>query len=263
MIDKVPILLYHSIALDVAPRFRKWTVDPEVLAAHMAYLHDHHYTPITVTHFTTAMADSSVLLPQRPVVLTFDDGFADFYTNALPILTRYGFAATLYIATGFVGNTSRWLHPLGEGQRPMLTWGQIAEISASGVECGAHSSTHPELDTLSPGAARKEIIASKMILEQHLGRPVSTFAYPYGFYSPVVRRLVQQGGYSSACAVKQSMSALTDDVFALARIMVTADTSVGRFAEYIKGRGLRVAPRRERVRTKVWRLLRRSGRWLR
>ena len=115
---------------------------------------------------------------------------------------------------------------------------------------------------LSPAAAGEEIISSKMTLEQHLSRPVSTFAYPYGFYRPTVRKLVQLGGYSSACAVKHAMSAITDDRFALARIMVTPDTGVDRFDSLIAGRGLRVAPVRERMRTKAWRLVRRSRRLL-
>ena len=258
----VPNLLYHSIAEAVAPQFSRWVVRPQVFAAHMAYLHDHGYTPITVTQLAIAMTDSSVRLPDQPVVLTFDDGFADFYTGALPALKRYGFAATLYITTGFVGKASRWLYREGEGERPMLTWSQIAEISASGIECGAHSHSHPQLDTLPLGAAHDEISRSKSVLEQHLGRPVQTFAYPHGYDSPAVRRLVQQAGYSSACAVKYAMSALTDDRFALARIIVTADTDVESFSGLLVGRGLRVAPIREQVRTKGWRLVRRSARLL-
>ncbi len=259
----VPILLYHSISRDATPQFAKWTVHPEVFAAHIAYLHDHCYTPITVTQLATAMTDSSVRIPDWPVVLTFDDGFADFYTGALPLLKSYGFATTLYITTGFIGDTSRWLYREGEGERPMLTWSQIAEISTSGVECGAHSHSHPQLDTLPPSVARDEIIRSKTILEHHLGRQVSTFAYPHGYYGSVVRRLVQQAGFSSACAGKNAMSATTDDRFALARITVTADTDVEGFGRLLAGRGLRIAPTRERVRTKGWRLVRQSARLLR
>jgi peptidoglycan/xylan/chitin deacetylase (PgdA/CDA1 family) len=226
----------------------------------MAYLHDSRYMPITVTQLGQAMTDNSVRLPSRPVIITFDDGFADFHRGALPVLKSYGFTATLYITTGFVGSTSRWLSR--EGERPMLTWGQIAEISASGVECGAHSHSHPQLDTLAPFATRDEIIRSKTVLEDHLGRQVSTFSYPHGYYSSTVRQIVQQGGYSSACAVKHAMSSTTDDHFALARIIVTADTGVESLGRLLAGEGLRVAPIRERAPTKIWRLVRRSTRLL-
>ncbi len=254
---QVPILLYHSISEEATPQFRKWTVRGETFAAHMAYLHDCQYTPITVTQLAQALTDTGARLPERPVVLTFDDGLADFYTGALPVLKRYGFAATLYITAGFVGGISRWLHPMGEGERPMLSWAQVAEISASGIECGAHSRSHPELDTLSPLAAWDEIACSKIELEQHIGRPVETFAYPHGYYSPAVRRLVQEAGYSSACAVKHAMSTTADDRFALARIIIAVDTDLDNFARLVAGQGLTVAPTRERMRTVGWRFVRR------
>ena len=96
----VPILLYHSIAEDVPPAFSEWAVSPAVFADQMISLFEHRYTPITVSQLSAAMTGSNERLPDRPVVITFDDGFADFYTAALPILKRYGFPATLYIPTG-------------------------------------------------------------------------------------------------------------------------------------------------------------------
>jgi peptidoglycan/xylan/chitin deacetylase (PgdA/CDA1 family) len=102
----------------------------------MAYLHRHAYTSMTVTQFV-ALAKRETEFPKRPVVLTFDDGFADFYLAALPVLGRCGFPATLYVATAFVNETSRWLDREGEAGRPMLNWQQLREISARGIECGA------------------------------------------------------------------------------------------------------------------------------
>src|SRR5579859_4230179 len=97
----IPILMYHSIASDAAPRFRKFAVTPDSFASQLDYLAAHHYTPITISQLVAAM-DGEIALPERPVALTFDDGFADFYTTALPALKRHGFTATLYLATGYI-----------------------------------------------------------------------------------------------------------------------------------------------------------------
>jgi peptidoglycan/xylan/chitin deacetylase (PgdA/CDA1 family) len=217
----------------------------------MKYLRDHNYTPITVTQLAKIIAKKNpAQLPERAVILTFDDGFADFYTEALPVLANYGFAATLYITTGFIEDKIRL----------MLTWPQIIDISVSGIECGAHSHTHPQLDTLSSAAAWDEIIRCKRILEQKLGRQVPSFAYPYGYHNEAVRQMVQQAGYSSACAVKHAMSTVTDDCFALARIMVTADTDIEELDSFLAGQVLSLAPPRERMQTVMWRFLRRRVR---
>ena len=257
----VPILLYHSVSDSTTPQFRRYSVRPDRFIAHLDYLRDHQYTPLTISQLARAIADRAAPLPDRPVVITFDDGLADFYTGALPTLVSHHFAATLYITTGFVGHTSRWLASLGEGMRPMLTWGQIAEIQASGIECGAHSLSHPQLDLIGQAAARDEITRPKHHLEQRLGRPVETFAYPNGYYTPAVRRLVREAGYHSACGVKHAMSARTDDCFALARLMVPyADTpDLVAFRRLLAGEGLPVAPTRRRLGTRGWRLARRMS----
>lgn len=262
MNSMIPILLYHSIAADVAPGYSRWAIHPEMFAVQMAYLQSRCYTPLTVSQFVQALTRTDYHLPERPIIITFDDGLGDFYTGALPVLRECNFAATLYITTGFVGGTSRWLYREGEGGRAMLTWSQITEINHSGIECGAHSHSHLQLDTLSPAAARDEIVRCKTELEQHLGQRVETFAYPHGYYSSFVRQLVQQAGYSSACAVKHAMSAITDDRFALARIMMTNEIEMDCFSQLLAGRGLPIAPRGERLQTKGWRFVRRSTEFL-
>ncbi len=199
---KVPILMYHSISEHASPKFKPFAVPPALFAEHMAYLHRHAYTPITVTRFVRVRLKSPSALPERPVILTFDDGFADFFTGAFPVLTRYGFPATLYITTAFIDSTSRWMQHEGEGTRSMLTWRQLIEISAAGVECGGHTHRHPQLDTLPLAKAREEIQLSKRLLEDRLSQEVCSFAYPYGYHSAAIKRLVQEAGYTSACAVK-------------------------------------------------------------
>jgi len=227
---KVPILMYHSISEHASPKYKPFAVSPALFAEHMACLHQHAYTPITVTQFINARVKGSSALPERPVILTFDDGFADFFTGAFPTLLRYGFPATLYVTTAFVNGTSRWLRREGEAARPMLTWNQLTEISAAGIECGGHSHRHPQLDTLPLAQAQDEIVHCKKLLEDHLGQEVSTYAYPYGYHSAAIKRLVQEAGYTSACTVKNAMSSEATDPFALVRLTVSPDTNLDALA---------------------------------
>jgi peptidoglycan/xylan/chitin deacetylase (PgdA/CDA1 family) len=230
---KVPILMYHSIAHNSARRFKPFSVSPTLFAEQMAYLSQHAYTPLTVTQFITMRSHAT--LPARPVVLTFDDGFADFASHALPILQKYGFAATLYVATAYVNATSRWLFREGEDQRRMLTWSQLLEVSRCGIECGAHSHSHSQLDVVPLTTAREEIVRSKQLLEQQMGVAVSSFAYPFGYTTSSVKEIVRAVGFTSACAVKHTMSTTTTDPFALARLMVKADCDVDAFAALLNG----------------------------
>ena len=250
--QKIPIFMYHSISSYASQKFKPCVVSPEMFDEHLSYLDQCHYTPVTVTQFTQAMARGGEGLPRCPVILTFDDGYADFYTHALPALRRHGFTATLYVATSFVDGTSRWLQYMGEGMRPMLTWEQLAEINANGIECGAHTHTHPPLDMLPLSVARDEIVRSKDLLEEHLAQQVSSFAYPFGYYSAHVRQLVHNAGFASACAIKRALSSLHDDPYALARLAIRPDTSVHTLAAVLStGYGPLVASHVKRVRGHV------------
>ncbi len=280
---KVPILMYHSISCNASSRFRQFTVSPALFAEQMAYLHQQAYTPITVTQYVRAQFQRETELPEHPIVLTFDDGFADFLTAALPVLTQYNFAATLYVSTAFVGGTSRWLRREEETGRLMLTWEQLAEISSCGIECGAHSHNHRQLDiisscgiecgahshnhrqldTLPNPAAWDEIMQSKKLLEDHLRQEIFSFAYPFGYQSAQARQLVREAGYTSACAVKHQMSSENDEAFSLARLMVSADTNMEEYVALLTGRSSSPATAvykiYARARTPVWQLVRRCA----
>jgi peptidoglycan/xylan/chitin deacetylase (PgdA/CDA1 family) len=254
----VPILLYHSIAPRVSPAFSKWSVTPELFRQHMACIRENGYEALTVTELVEIVARDHSRLPKMLVVLTFDDAFRDFYTNALPVLRDFCLKATLYVTTGYIGESTRWLASLGEGDRPTMTWEQLAEVADEGlVECGSHSHTHPQLDAMPRARAREEIIHSKHMLDTHLGREITSFAYPHGYYDLTVRGMVQEAGYLSACGVKHQISSTSDDRFALARILVTNATSLDQLRIWLAGDGLPVAPRREALKTKAWRVMRR------
>jgi peptidoglycan/xylan/chitin deacetylase (PgdA/CDA1 family) len=222
----LPIIMYHSIALDATPMFKQFAVAPALFADHIAYLDDHGYTPLTVTQYIQLRQMPFSAWPRRPIVLTFDDGYADFYERAFPVLLRHRFVATLYVTTGYVGETSRWLRRSGEATRRMLTWEQLCELHQHNIECGAHSHTHPQLDVLPRRLADHEILRSKRLLEEHLNTRTSTFAYPYGYYTADVQEDVRKAGFTSACAVKRRFCSSTSDPYALERLIVRGDLRV-------------------------------------
>src|SRR5262249_50418658 len=151
------------------------------------------YRPITVSRLVAART-AKLQLPPRTVVITFDDGLRDFLIQAVPILQRYGFLATLYVVTRYVGKRTSWSPSLGEPDRRMLSWSHLRTVSEPGIECGAHTHSHPQLDVIPPATAFAEIRRSKVSLEDHLGRGVESFAYPHGYASRTTRQLVRQAG---------------------------------------------------------------------
>lgn len=258
---RIPILMYHSISYSENPRFRRFTVTPERFEEQLGYLSTHGYTPLTVSDYAQRVAGEGQLSP-RPVVLTFDDGYADFYTAALPLLQKYRVTATLYIVTGYVGKTSRWLQREGEADRALLNWSQIREIASSAVECGAHTHTHRPLDALSAAECRQEIELSQRLIGENVDAPRS-FAYPFGYYSRTVRALVQQAGYTSACAVRYAQSSRRDDRFALSRLIVTADIDLVSFEHLLLSGGRQPEAAYLRLRSAAWEGVRRSRQILR
>jgi len=256
---KVPILMYHSISDHATRKYSPFAISPTLFAQQLEYLKQQHYTPITVTQFMDIRARGEQFLPEKPVLLTFDDGLEDFYTGAFSALQQYNFPATLYVVTGFMNGTSRWLQAEGEGNRPMLTWDKLAEIQAGGVECGGHTHYHPQLDTVPLARARNEIVQCKAILEDHLGQQIHSFAYPYGYHTTAVKQAVQAAGYTSACAVKYEMCSYTTDPFALKRLMVGPTTDLHALEALLTtGYTSALTGMYKRARTPVWRIVRRA-----
>jgi len=253
----IPILMYHSIADDGPAGMARLRVAPGDFAEQLDWLAGAGYTAVTVSQLVTAFAGATEL-PDRPVALTFDDGFADFHERALPMLEERGLVATLYVTTGYLrGDGPGGARPAARPDwPPTMTWRQVAQLPARGIEVGAHTHTHPELDLASPARVEAELTTSKRLLEDCAGVPVASLAYPYGYNTPEVRRLAGDVGFSSACAVKHAMTSGNDDPFQLARVEMTSASTVSGLAAWLDGR-LRTAPCPDRLRSRGWAAVRR------
>jgi peptidoglycan/xylan/chitin deacetylase (PgdA/CDA1 family) len=218
----VPILYYHYIRT-IQPTAQnllsfQLSIPPPLFAEQMALLHVEGAHPITLATLMAALAGTRAL-PSRPVVLTFDDGYADFATVVQPVLARYGFVATDFVVSGFVN-------------RPhYMSAAQILRMDADGMVIGAHTVHHLDLAALPPAVANDEIFASKSALEALLGHPVLDFAYPYGAFTPGVAQLVQQAGFREAVTTQRGDQQTLSARYALHRTEVGGAPTLGWFAQ--------------------------------
>ena len=194
------------------------------------------------------------ILPPRPVLITVDDGFADFADYALPTLAERKMPSTLYVTTGALDDRKK------ETVLPaaaMLRYADLAGLEAAGVEIGAHSHTHRQLDLLPGRAVAAELARSSAILAEALGHRIRSFAYPHGYWRRTVRRLVGEAGFDSACAVGESHSSVRDHPLALSRLMVKSVTDASTVAAWMTASGAQVITGRRRVLAFGWRQYRR------
>jgi peptidoglycan/xylan/chitin deacetylase (PgdA/CDA1 family) len=251
----VPILMYHEIA-PPSESASRLAVAPCDFTRQLGWLYAQGFQTVTAGQLAGSLAGHPGRLPPRPVVLTFDDGFADFHSRAMPLLARYGFTATVFVTTGWVADAG----PQAAGGRPgqMLSWAQVAEAVAAGMEVGAHSWRHPQLDQLPASGLREELYAGKAQLEDRLGVPVPGLAYPYGYSSARVRQVAREAGHGYACAVGNILPGPAPDLLALPRLTVRRSTRLLAFQQVSQGRGVPWHYLGEHVLTKGYAMVRRA-----
>jgi peptidoglycan/xylan/chitin deacetylase (PgdA/CDA1 family) len=225
---RVPILTYHSILNipehGVAPAARTAT-DPFVFRQQMRFLITAGCNPADLTQLIAWLRDG-VRPPDKTVVLTFDHGLRDFYTNAFPVLQEHSFPATVFLPTEYIGVGRNWFN-----KRECLTWPEVRELRAAGIRFGSQTVSHPYLADLSRIDVMRELALSKAEIERVLGEPVTALAYPHDFprensaFAPEFRDLAIKAGYS--CCVTNDLGRVKpgDDVYRLKRMPInTLDT---------------------------------------
>ncbi len=216
-----PILLYHHVS--DAGNGNRYYVTIDNFRAQMQALRDWGYTTITVTDLVNALINGGDL-PSRPVVITFDDGNLDVYQNAFPIMRDMGYVATTYIVANRLQS------------RYFVNVEQIQEMANAGWEIGSHSMDHADL-TLDYSTAHYEINQSRQILEDAIGVPVNTFAYPYGKTDEFITNKVSEYGYTAAMGLGLSFEHTMGTLFFLYRIEVQGDYNLSRFASLLPWSG--------------------------
>lgn len=182
----VPILMYHYVGENPNPSdtARNYlSVSPSKLEEQFTYLKNNGFTPVSLDELY-GIYNGQAVSQGKPIVLTFDDGYIDFYTTAYPILAKYNFKAVSFIPTGLIGSGY------------YMNWDQIKEISKSGlVTFEGHTISHPNLTVLSPNDALRELKEGREILQSQTGYPVNFIAYPLGISNYSVHELAKQAGF--------------------------------------------------------------------
>ncbi len=215
---RLPILMYHHVAPDGAAERKRLRVHPDAFEQQLRYLRECGFTSMTLEDWRDVVEGRNTR-PVRPVLLTFDDAYVDFAEYAWPLLRRYGFSASLFVATGSVGGRNIW--DSGNADERVLDWSTLRRLRDRGVAIGSHSVTHARLTGLSAADIAREAIESRLALERELDISVRTLAYPYGDEDEVVHHLTAAAGYLHGLTCRPGSATRRDSWLTLPRIEVT------------------------------------------
>ncbi|MDG2303907.1 MAG: polysaccharide deacetylase family protein [Candidatus Binatia bacterium] len=223
------VLYYHRIEEET----HRSCVRPSAFAEQMALLRreGYHLLPLSAVR---EHLDTKRPFPDRTVIVTFDDGFADNYQNAFPILQRESIPMTLFLTADFIGTDELPVLRDRSGVKP-LDWAQVSEMAHHGVELGAHTLTHPNLTDLDDEALRREVTECRDRIEERTAVRVRTFCYPRGDFDDRVKDVVREAGYDLACTTMEGCVTKETHPFSLRRTFIANDDSLRDFRHKIEG----------------------------
>ncbi len=223
---RVPILMYHYVSdlpEDADATRTDLTITPDNFHAHMDYLFYQGYTPISLYALDDALLTGSVL-PAKPVVLTFDDGYVDHYTNVLPVLEQYGYRATFFIITG-----------TADANNPEhLSWAQIREMAEAGMDMESHTKTHPDLRERGYDFLIYQLLGSMESLQAFTGKTPHMFAYPVGQYDDAALGVLKMLPVWRAVTTERGVYETTDNRLELPRLRIHHQTGVAGLAQILE-----------------------------
>jgi peptidoglycan/xylan/chitin deacetylase (PgdA/CDA1 family) len=225
--QSIPVLMYHQVIETPGERSPHgiW-VTADQFSGQLHSLHRRGFETITFNDYLRFSRGESKL-PKRPIILTFDDGYEDNFTVAFPLLQKFGFRGVIFAVTDWNRRTNFWDQDVPSA--PLLTPTQLKELADSGIEIGSHSVTHPRLSAAPIDKVRCELRDSKDALEQLLGTPILSFAYPYGAVDEVIKNLVEGSGYKFAVAADSGPIPFFQDFLEIRRTQVFPWTARGGF----------------------------------
>jgi peptidoglycan/xylan/chitin deacetylase (PgdA/CDA1 family) len=229
---RVPVLMYHYIRINPVASDRlgyNLSITPADFAAQMEWIVTNGFHTIFPSELTAAITQGAPL-PTKPIVLTFDDGYRDFYDQAWPVLKRFGLKSSSAVITNFADKGDR-------GDVMYMNWNMIRELDQSGmVEIASHTQSHPDLTRVSVGNRWLELSKSKEIIEQQLGHPCNTFVYPSGKYDGATVSDARRAGYQIAFTTNEGKVRVPQDsgpILTLPRVRIAGGTTIAGFAKGI------------------------------
>jgi peptidoglycan/xylan/chitin deacetylase (PgdA/CDA1 family) len=220
---RLPVLLYHHIGDPRLGTHPSLTVPRPKFEAQLRWLVRRRFIGVSSLRWFQWLSEGRPL-PPRPILLTFDDGYADLAETALPVLETLGWSATVFIAASTVDDRNAWDEP-GASAHRILSADEIRAWAARGIEFGAHGATHCDLTRVDDERLRQEVVGGRDALAELLGRPVTAFAYPYGAHNAAVREVVANS-FEVAFGVEEGINDAETDRTRLRRTMVQPGDTV-------------------------------------
>ncbi len=217
------ILMYHSIADNSGDPY---AVSVDNLRRQLSWIDEHGFEVISLARLLQLIQKRDHSGLRKKVVITFDDGCADFITNALPILLDHGATATVFLVTGMFGGRTKWNIHGSDVQ--IMTEDEARHIKIQGINLGSHTATHANLTLLDQNELQRQLKESHDALT-HLGESFHTLSYPWGQWSPQIAATVKSSGYECALIVGEQTSFTTKNLYSLPRISMTQDMDVKQF----------------------------------